>query len=100
MTEFGVIYLLHRAMLHDAETYTNPMEFYPERYNGMDSEMQKVTDLAFGFGRRVCPGLHFAEGTLFLVVATTLATCNVLPGLDRDGKEILPEYAYTTGTIV
>lgn len=86
-------------MLHDPDTYPNPMEFNPERYNGLDSEMQKVTDLAFGFGRRVCPGLHFAEGTLFLIVATTLATCKVLPGLDKHGKAVLPEYAYTPGTI-
>lgn len=86
-------------MLHDPEIYPDPMEFKPERFDGLDSEMKKVTDLAFGFGRRVCPGMHFAEGTLFAIIATALATCDILPGLDEHGKEVLPKYAYTPGTI-
>ncbi|KDR73159.1 hypothetical protein GALMADRAFT_722618 [Galerina marginata CBS 339.88] len=86
-------------MLHDPELYPNPMEFNPERFNGLDSEMAKVTGLSFGFGRRVCPGMHFAEGTLFAIIATTLATCDILPGLDKNGNEVLPKYAYTPGTI-
>lgn len=87
-------------MLHDPEVYSNPMEFNPERFEGLDSEMKKVTDLTFGFGRRVCPGIHFAEGTFFAIVATVLATCDILPGLDENGKEVLPKYEYTSGTIV
>ncbi|KAF8898066.1 cytochrome P450 [Gymnopilus junonius] len=85
-------------MLHDPEIYPNPMQFIPERYNGSDEEMFKVT-LSFGFGRRICPGMHFAEGTLFSIIATTLATCDILPGLDANGKEVIPKYAYTPGTI-
>ncbi|KAH9475791.1 Cytochrome P450 monooxygenase 105 [Psilocybe cubensis] len=86
-------------MLHDPEVYPDPMEFKPERFNGSESEMKKATDLVFGFGRRVCPGMHFAEGTLFAIIATTLATCHILPGLDEHGKEVLPKFAYTPGTI-
>ncbi|CAA7263631.1 unnamed protein product [Cyclocybe aegerita] len=86
-------------MLHDPEVYANPMEFYPERFNNDDAEMEKVKDLTFGFGRRFCPGKHFAEGTLFAIVATTLATCDILPGLDENGKEVMPKYKYTPGTI-
>ncbi|PPQ88179.1 hypothetical protein CVT25_005144 [Psilocybe cyanescens] len=87
------------GMLHDPEAYPRPMDFDPERYKGSDSEMLKVTDLVFGFGRRVCPGIHFAEGTLFAIIATTLATCDILPGLDENGKEVLPTYSYTPGTL-
>ncbi|CAA7262436.1 unnamed protein product [Cyclocybe aegerita] len=87
-------------MLHDPEAYPNPMEFYPERFNNLDSEMDKVKDLVFGFGRRVCPGMHFAEGTLFAIVSTTLATCKILPGLDANGKEKIPEFEFTSGTII
>jgi len=87
-------------MLHDPEVYPNPMDFNPERFNGLDSEMRKVTELTFGFGRRFCPGIHFAESTLFAIVATTLAACDILPGLDQNGNEALPKYAYTSGTIV
>ena len=87
-------------MLHDPKVYSNPMDFNPDRFNGLDSEMKKVTELTFGFGRRFCPGTHFGESTLFSVVSTTLATCDVLPGLDKDGNEALPKCVYTSGTIV
>lgn len=86
-------------MICDSEIYPDPMEFRPERFNGSEAEMDKVNDLVFGFGRRVCPGMHFAEGTLFAIIATTLATCEILPGLDANGQEVLPKYAYTPGTI-
>ena len=89
-----------RYMLHDPKVYSNPMDFNPDRFNGLDSEMKKVTELTFGFGRRFCPGTHFGESTLFSVVSTTLATCDVLPGLDKDGNEALPKCVYTSGTIV
>ncbi len=86
-------------MLHDPEIYDSPMEFIPERFNGDDVEMAKVTDLVFGFGRRVCPGKNFVEGTLFANIATALATCLILPGRNDAGEEVLPKYAYTTGII-
>ena len=86
-------------MFHDPEIYESPMEFIPERFNGDDAEMAKVTDLVFGFGRRVCPGKNFVEGTLFANIATALATCRMLPGKNEEGEEVLPKYAYTTGII-
>ncbi|KIJ41535.1 hypothetical protein M422DRAFT_209254 [Sphaerobolus stellatus SS14] len=86
-------------MLHDPEVYADPMEFKPERYNNDDTEMQKINDLVFGFGRRACPGSHFAFGTLYSIVLTTLATCDILPALDANGKEIIPNVKYSSGTI-
>lgn len=86
-------------MLHDPEIYDSPMEFIPERFNGDDTEIAKVTDLVFGFGRRLCPGRNFAEGTLFANIATALATCRILPGKNEKGEEVLPKYAYTSGII-
>lgn len=86
-------------MLHGSDVYDDPMAFKPERYNNDDAEMQKVNDLAFGFGRRACPGSHFAFGTLYSIVLTTLATCDILPGLDENGNEIIPVVKYTSGTI-
>ncbi|KAJ7123140.1 cytochrome P450 [Mycena epipterygia] len=72
-------------------------EFNPDRYNNLDSEMEQVADLVFGFGRRVCPGKHFAEGTFFAIVATVLAT---FPVVDAKGKEVIPNITFSTGTII
>jgi hypothetical protein len=88
---------LSRNMLHDPEVFANPMEFDPGRYLNLDSEMEKVTEVVFGFGRRVCPGKLFAEGTLFAIVATVLATCNVLPLVDADGKNITQDITFSPG---
>lgn len=87
-------------MLHDPDIYPNPEEFNPERYNNLDSEMDQVSDLVFGFGRRVCPGKHFAEGTFFAIAATVLATCEILPIVDAKGKEVIPNITFSTGTIM
>lgn len=86
-------------MTHDPEIYAEPAEFMPERYENSDAAMKQVTDLVFGFGRRTCPGMQFAEGSIFAVIATTLATCDVTPELDASGKPILPELVWTDGVI-
>ncbi|THU76453.1 cytochrome P450, partial [Dendrothele bispora CBS 962.96] len=88
-------------MLHDPEVFDKPDIFDPSRYGGLDSEMQKVTDITFGFGRRVCPGRYFAENSIFSMVATLLATCEILPPPDSAGKEYKPEVSMVgSGTIV
>jgi len=86
-------------MLHDPASFPDPMAFKPERYKGLDAEMEKVTDLAFGFGRRSCSGRQFAEGTFFAVAATLLATCRILPALDENGREVTPVCDFTPATI-
>ncbi|PCH34104.1 cytochrome P450 [Wolfiporia cocos MD-104 SS10] len=86
-------------MTHDPEHYPEPMEFKPEWYQYDDAQMAKVMGLGFGFGRRVCPGSHFAEGTIFAMVSTILACCNITPARDEYGNAILPEIEYSTGTI-
>jgi len=88
-----------RHMTHDPDVYQNPDEFDPDRFGGQDSEMSKVYDVVFGFGRRVCPGMHLAQGSLFIIIATTLATCEVLPGLDVHGRKVMPTTGYENGTI-
>ncbi|KIJ46941.1 hypothetical protein M422DRAFT_164656 [Sphaerobolus stellatus SS14] len=86
-------------MLNDPEVYPSPETFNPDRYNNSEAEMKKVLDLNFGFGRRACVGVNFAMGTLYAIVLTTLATCDVLPGIDEDGKEIITEHGYTSTII-
>ncbi|KAJ7684152.1 putative monooxygenase [Mycena polygramma] len=86
-------------MLHDPEVYPDPDIFNPDRYNNLDSEMKKVWDVAFGFGRRICPGMLFAEGTFFAIAATVLATCEIIPTVDSKGNNIVPNLTPTSGAI-
>jgi len=79
-------------MFHDPDTYSNPSEFNPERYlpgDGKESE-QDPRDLAFGLGKRTCPGRLFGETTFYLTCAMTLATFNI-----SKAKVKLPDGTYT-----
>jgi hypothetical protein len=39
---------------------------------------------------RTCPGVHFADASLFLTIASVLATFTILRPLDEDGNEVTP----------
>ncbi|KAF9033183.1 cytochrome P450 [Panaeolus papilionaceus] len=85
-------------MLHDESVYKDPFRFNPERFLGPDPEPDP-TNLCFGFGRRICPGRLFAESSVFIVCAMTLATCNIEKYKLQDGKIIEPAHEQATGTI-
>ncbi|KAJ5128334.1 uncharacterized protein N7443_005455 [Penicillium atrosanguineum] len=74
------------AMMHDPEVYPNPMEFQPERFLG-ETPAPDPHAIAFGFGRRVCPGRFLADNTVFLSVAQSLAAFNI-SGAKQGGVEV------------
>lgn len=67
---------VHRAQTHDPAVYHDPMEFKPERFLGTEPEMDPH-NLAFGFGRRICPGRFLADNTVYLSVAQSLAVFRI-----------------------
>lgn len=77
------------AILHDPETYRNPEEFRPERFDSTSSDIAEPdpTEICFGFGRRSCPGYHFAMSTLFLTVAHILHCFDISPCKDDRGND-------------
>ena len=85
------IYLRHfRAILHDPETYPDPEEFKPERFLNQDGSIRDdpALALAFGAGRRICPGRHIVDATLFIVASSVLSAFNVTKAKDENGNEI------------
>ncbi|KIJ34803.1 hypothetical protein M422DRAFT_34906 [Sphaerobolus stellatus SS14] len=89
------------GMTHDEQLFPEPDKFIPERYLEI-KELEPSKDsfqLAFGFGRRVCPGQHFATASVFMATAMTLATMNITKASDKEGKVIEPVADWHPGTI-
>ncbi|KZS88721.1 cytochrome P450 [Sistotremastrum niveocremeum HHB9708] len=93
------------SILHDESTYPDHMTFDPERYlpNSSDSDSTKPQpdprNYAFGIGRRICPGMHLAEISLFLIISSTLATFDISPKKDGRGQEIEPKMEWKNGVV-
>jgi len=87
-------------MLHDPRTYANPNEFNPDRFLARDGK-EPETDprtICFGFGRRICPGMHLADASVWISIAMSVAAFDVSKVVEN-GVEITPEIDPTTGTI-
>ncbi|KIM82350.1 hypothetical protein PILCRDRAFT_8150 [Piloderma croceum F 1598] len=89
------------AITRDSDMYPNPSVFDPERFVPRPG-FEVQTDprkWVFGFGRRVCPGAHFAETTVFVNIAGILATFNISKAV-KDGKEVEPEIGFKSHGII
>ncbi|KAF8645398.1 hypothetical protein AX16_007842 [Volvariella volvacea WC 439] len=67
-------------MLQDPKMYPNPLTFNPDRFikNGkLDPNVRDPTTIAFGFGRRICPGQKLAFDTLWLTIASMITVFNI-----------------------
>ena len=91
--------LFRRAILHDPAIYPEPDVFKPERFLNPDGTSRDDPTLisAFGYGKRICPGRHFAEATLYIVVASVLSVFDI--ERKPDGKDGPFSYSYT-GAVV
>jgi len=88
------------AMTHDERNYPDGFKFHPERFLTPDGQLNDDDKiLAYGFGRRVCVGRHVAGATLWLLIASVLATFDITQAKDEFGKEIEVEEGYTDGMI-
>ena len=82
-----------RAILRDPVRYPEPDSFRPERFLDSDGSLRDdpVLTTAFGFGKRICPGRHFVDTTLFIVVASLLSVFNIEKGNSTDsGHDAYP----------
>jgi len=76
------------AMAHDEIKYPQPALFNPDRYFGTNGQLDDDSNPAFGFGRRVCPGRHFASASVWLAVVSVLATFNISKKKAEDGTDV------------
>ncbi|KIJ61617.1 hypothetical protein HYDPIDRAFT_115784 [Hydnomerulius pinastri MD-312] len=87
-------------MLHDPDVYPDPFLFKPERFLALDGQEPEANphNGIFGFGRRQCPGIAFAEMAVFTQVSMVLAVFEISKAIEN-GKEVEPDQDRTTGTI-
>ncbi|KAJ3502050.1 hypothetical protein NMY22_g18719 [Coprinellus aureogranulatus] len=79
------------AIMHDEDLFERPFDFMPERYmrdGKIDPSVPGPEVAAFGFGRRICPGRHFSDDTIFLLAASILANFNISPPRDEAGNPV------------
>ncbi|KAM5544563.1 hypothetical protein V8D89_001461 [Ganoderma adspersum] len=88
------------GMLRAEEHYPDPHTFKPERWLGKQrSDPTHPLNIAFGFGRRSCPGQHLAEELVFTTVARMLALFDITPINDEHGNPVIPSDDSTNGGI-
>ncbi|KIJ67614.1 hypothetical protein HYDPIDRAFT_108480 [Hydnomerulius pinastri MD-312] len=66
------------AMTQDNKRYPDSDKFKPERFLNTDGTLNNDTvSYVFGFGRRICPGRHFADASLWSAIVSVLAVFNI-----------------------
>lgn len=103
-------------MLRDENLYPDAEAFKPERFlekTTPDLERRRnPRDVVFGFGRRCvsfvlffrnaslsnefrqCPGMHLVESSVWLLIASLLATFKISKAVDEHGNVVEPEVKY------
>jgi len=71
--------LINRQILHDPDSYANPLEFNPERFLGDHPEPDPRATV-FGYGRRICECLRF------VVIPHPSSLHAVFCGFGREGR--------------
>jgi cytochrome P450 len=92
-------FCVRRAITRDPDVYPEPEVFKPERFlypNGTLRDDATLTSV-FGFGKRVCPGRHYVDATLFIVAATVLSVFRIERRHDTEGVPF--EYTYSGGLV-
>ena len=107
--------------MHDPDVFEDPDEFRPERFirdGKLDVSVRDPSAFAFGFGRRyvglclswpraavtqslvrICPGRHYAEAGLFIIIASVLHVFDITPPLDEQGRPVKVTPMQTDGII-
>lgn len=88
--------------MHDADIYEDQEAYRPERFlrdGKLDPTVRDPAAYAFGYGRRICPGRHYADAALFINIASALHVFDITPPLDDDGRPLKIEPRMSDGIV-
>ncbi|KAF9506705.1 hypothetical protein BS47DRAFT_1385443 [Hydnum rufescens UP504] len=86
------------AISRDEKLYQSPEAFIPERFEGEKAALDPH-QIVFGYGKRICPGLHFADAIVWMTITSLLATVHFSKVRDELGNEITPVPEYSGGLV-
>lgn len=84
---------------HDPEVHKEPDVFDPERYMAPRNEPDP-RQVVFGYGRRICPGRHFADASLYIAAVRLLAAFKLSNEVDDNGNPIVPDLCPRPGVTI
>src|ERR1700753_760010 len=74
------------------------MTFNPDRFLGPNPEPD--INIGFVYGRRICPGRHLADTTVYLSIAQSLSVFTISKGINtKTGQGIENKQEFTPGII-
>ncbi|TFK32108.1 cytochrome P450 [Crucibulum laeve] len=94
----ATVFANFHGIMQDPGMFPDPESFLPERFIDSPNPRLRDFDLPFGFGRRICPGMHLALNSIFINVSRLIWAFDILPALDKNGKEVIPDsHNFTNG---
>ncbi|KAI0700468.1 cytochrome P450 [Cytidiella melzeri] len=88
------------AFTRDAEQYSDPDAFNPDRFlSDGDEAVMDPRRYVFGYSRRICPGVDYVNSLGYITLATTLAVFKILPETDDPSPLAHLAEEYTDGIV-